>query len=98
MIRVILERQISENQLDNYHGLIRQAKNKASNIPGFLSGEVFHELGNTHHVYVMSCWDSLDAWELWAESEQRHDLLDQIRPLLESDESVVVLESTHIKH
>lgn len=97
MIRVIIERIIQEGNLDDYHTLIRQAKNKASNSPGFLTGEIFNVKDNPNHVIVMSCWDSFDTWEIWAESEQRLDLLDAIRPLLVSDEKVTVLESSHLK-
>jgi len=97
MIRVIIERVISEGKLDDYHALIRQAKNKASNSAGFLTGEIFHVKDNPNHVIVMSCWDSFDTWEVWAESEQRLDLLDAMRPLLESDEKITVLESSNIK-
>jgi len=32
MIRIIIERNILDGKLDDYHALIRQAKNKASNI------------------------------------------------------------------
>ena len=69
MIRIIIERNILDGKLDDYHALIRQAKNKASNIPGFLSGEIFHG----------------------------QDLLDDMRPLLESDEKVMVLQASHLK-
>ena len=98
MIRVIIERVISEDKLDEYHALIRQAKNKASNSAGFLTGEIFHVKDHPNHVVIVSCWDSFDTWEVWAESEQRLDLLDAIRPLLKTDEKVTVLENTHFKN
>ncbi|NVK22862.1 MAG: antibiotic biosynthesis monooxygenase [Kangiellaceae bacterium] len=98
MIRIIIERQITDGKLDEYHGLIRQAKNKASNVPGFLSGEIFHVKDDENHVIVMACWDTFEAWEVWAESEQRLDLLDAMRPLLDADEKVVVLENTTLRH
>lgn len=97
MIRTVIERSIKADKLDEYHGLIRKAKNKASNVPGFLSGEIFHQQNNPLHVVVMACWDSQDAWELWAESEERHDLLAAMNPLLENDEKVMVLENTNLK-
>ena len=97
MIRIIIERHILDGKLDDYHALIRQAKNKASNIPGFLSGEIFHVKDNRNQVVVMSCWDSFETWEVWAESEERQDLLDDMRPLLESDEKVMVLQASHLK-
>ena len=81
MIRIIIERNILDGKLDDYHALIRQAKNKASNIPGFLSGEIFHVKDNRNQVVVMSC----------------QDLLDDMRPLLESDEKVMVLQASHLK-
>lgn len=97
MIRVVIERQINADKVDEYHGLIRMAKNKASNVPGFLSGEVFNLIEDSNHVIVMSCWDTIEAWETWAESEQRLDLLDSMRPLLETDEKVMVMESSTFK-
>ena len=97
MIRIIIERNILDGKLDDYNALIRQAKNKASNIPGFLSGEIFHVKDNRNQVVVMSCWDSFETWEVWAESEERQDLLDDMRPLLESDEKVMVLQASHLK-
>ena len=97
MIRIIIERNILDGKLDDYHALIRQAKNKASNMPGFLSGEIFHVQDNQHQVIVMSCWDSFDTWEVWAESEDRQDLLDDMRPLLKNDEKVMVLQASHLK-
>ena len=97
MIRIIIERNILDGKLDDYHALIRQAKNKASNMPGFLSGEIFHVKGNRNQVVVMSCWDSFETWEVWAESEERQDLLEDMRPLLESDEKIMVLQASHLK-
>lgn len=97
MIRVIIERHINPEKADDYYGLIRKAKNKASNIPGFLSGELLHLLDNENQVFAISCWDSLDAWEVWAESEQRIELLETMRPLLEDDEKVTILEANNLK-
>ena len=97
MVRIIIERNILDGKLDDYHALIRQAKNKASNMPGFLSGEIFHVKDHPHQVIVMSCWDSYDTWEVWAESEELQDLLDDMRPLMESDEKVMVLQASNLK-
>lgn len=97
MVRIIIERNILDGKLDDYHALIRQAKNKASNMPGFLSGEIFHVREFPNQVIVMSCWDSFDTWEVWAESEERQDLLDEMRSLLENDEKIMVLEASNIK-
>jgi heme-degrading monooxygenase HmoA len=97
MVRIIIERNILDGKLDDYHALIRQAKNKASNMPGFLSGEIFHVKDHSHQVIVMSCWDSFETWEVWAESEERQDLLDEMRPLLDSDEKIMVLQASNIK-
>lgn len=97
MVRIIIERNILDGKLDDYHALIRQAKNKASNLPGFLSGEIFHVKDNPYQVIVMSCWDSYDTWEVWAESEERQDLLDHMRPLLDADEKIMVLQATNLK-
>lgn len=97
MVRIIIERNILDGKLDDYHALIRQAKNKASNMPGFLSGEIFHVKDHNHQVIVMSCWDSFDTWEVWAESEERQDLLDEMRPLLKTDEKIMVLQASNVK-
>ncbi len=97
MIRVLIERYIAEDCLDKYFDMIRRAKNKASNVPGFLAGEVFETAGEPNHVIVMSTWDSVDSWETWAESEQRQCLLQEMRPLLTADETILVLEPHSLK-
>lgn len=97
MIRIVIERKILANKIDEYHELIRNAKNKASNIAGFLSGEIFKVLDEGNHLVVMACWDSLEAWEAWAGSEHRANLLDAMRPLLEEEERLLILESSNLK-
>ena len=96
MIRVIIERRISEGCMDDYLELIRSARKHANSIEGFIAGELLQEKGNQHHAVIISSWENNKAWQDWFISEQRLTILTQMRPFLDDDEQVTVLENSHI--
>ncbi len=96
MIRVIIERKISDGCLDEYLELIRRARKQANTVDGFIAGELLQEKDNQQHAIIISSWENHQAWDSWAESEERIKVLKDMRGLLESDEKVTVLENSHI--
>jgi len=96
MIRVIIERKISEGCLDGYLELIRQARKQANAVDGFIAGELLQEKGNQNNAVIISSWESYDAWNEWFASEERMAVLKDMRSLLEADEKVTILENNHI--
>lgn len=96
MIRVIIERHIKENCLHDYLDMIRTARNRATSVEGFIAGEVLQEKSNQNLAVIISSWETFEAWETWASSGERLSVLEEMRPLLESDEKITILESSQL--
>lgn len=96
MIRVIIERHISEGNFHDYLELIRKARKQANAVDGFIAGELLQEKGDKNHAVIISSWENLDAWEKWSRSEERLSVLKSMRPLLKMDEKVTVLEASQL--
>ena len=96
MIRVIIERQIKEGKIDDYLELSRRARKRANNIEGFIAGELLQQKDNPSLAVIISSWEDNQSWDNWSVAKERLEIMDEMRPFLESDERVVVLESSHI--
>lgn len=96
MIRVIIERHIKEDSFHDYLDLIRRARKQASTNDGFIAGELLQEKSNPNHAVIISSWENFESWDEWQKSDNRHQVLDQMRPLLEEDEKVTVLEGSQL--
>lgn len=92
MIRVIIERQIAESLEEIYDERARSSLRKAVDIPGFISGESLRGSDNPNHRVVLSTWRSANHWHRWHNSPERRAMMAQIRPMLEGDERIIVLE------
>jgi len=96
MIRVLIQRQISEGCLDGYLALIRQARKQANTVDGFIAGELLQEKDNQYNAVIISSWENYQAWKAWSVSEERLTVLKDMRSLLDADEKVTILENNHI--
>lgn len=96
MIRVIIERNIKSGCVDGYLELIRRARKQANMVDGFIAGELLQEKNNPQHAIIISSWENNQAWDVWAGSEERLKALEGMRTLLESEETVTILENSNI--
>jgi len=96
MIRVIIERNIKDGCFHDYLDMIRRARKQATAIEGFIAGELLQERDNQNRAVIISSWENIEAWEKWLGSNERQEVLNDMRPLLESDEKVTVLESSQL--
>lgn len=96
MIRVIIERHIKEGCFHDYLDMIRRARKQATAVEGFIAGELLQEHSNTNHAVIISSWENLESWSKWQDSDERAQVLTEMRPLLETDEAVTVLESSQL--
>ena len=92
MIRVIIERQIAEDMETTYEAQARQALKNAIEIPGFISGESLKDERDPRHRFILSSWRSAADWYRWQGSPERKQMMGRIRPMLENDERIVVLD------
>ena len=96
MIRVIIEREISEGSIDDYLELSRRARKRANTIKGFIAGELLQEKNNPNLAVIISSWEDIESWNEWSDATERLEIMKEMRPLLSSDERVVVLENSNI--
>lgn len=96
MIRVIIERNIREGCFNEYLELIRAARKQASTNNGFIAGELLQEKSKQNHAVIISSWEDFDSWDQWQASDERNNVLAQMRPLLDSDEKIIVLEGSQL--
>ena len=92
MIRVIIERQIAQEMERTYEEHARQALKNAIEIPGFFSGESLKDERDPNHRVILSSWRSAADWYRWQGSPERREMMARIRPMLETDERIVVLD------
>ena len=96
MIRVIIERHIREGSFHDYLELIRRARKQAASNDGFIAGELLQEKSNPNRAVIISSWENFESWDEWQDSDDRKDVLKQMRPLLDQDEIVTVLEGSQL--
>lgn len=92
MIRILIERTLAEGLEQPYEKAAHQMLVEAMSQPGFISGESLRDLGHPHRRIVLCTWRSAREWERWAASGARRACLDRIRPMLEAEERVTVLQ------
>ncbi len=92
MVRVLIERRISEGMVESYNLALREMRLQAVQKEGYISGETLRNTRNAHHYVVISTWNSRHDWQAWADSEARRQVMAKIAPMLEESEKVTVLE------
>lgn len=91
---MIIERHITEGRFYDYLTLIRSARKQASTIDGFIAGELLQERANSNCAFIISSWENYESWKSWENSGDRKAILAELRPLLQSDEKITILEGT----
>ncbi|MFT5451445.1 MAG: quinol monooxygenase YgiN [Enterobacterales bacterium] len=98
MIRILIERTLLENKVVEYHQLIRQLKQKASHMVGYVSGEILVDPDNSLRCLVISNWENIKSWEIWANSDERKRTEKTIRKMLSGNEKISIYQSDIIKY
>ncbi len=93
MIRVLIERYLADGKVSEYYQAIRQLKQKAGQMDGFLSGEMLVDIEDSRRCLVVSNWQDLDSWKQWANSERRNVAKDKMRQMLIEDEKITIYET-----
>jgi len=96
MLRVIIERRIKPESVENYLELIRSARKHANHFDGFIAGELLQEKDNPNLAVIISSWESIESWNNWFSSNERLEIIEQMRPFLEDDERIIILENSNI--
>lgn len=94
MIRVLIERHIAESLETAYEERSRIILQRAVNAPGFISGEALIDQHDPDHRVILANWRSEADWDRWFHSEERHDLMAELIPMMDQDEKITVLEQS----
>ncbi|MBY4677819.1 antibiotic biosynthesis monooxygenase family protein [Marinobacterium arenosum] len=92
MIRVLIERHIADGLAEHYEKTARETLQKAMQAHGFITGEALHNTEDPNHRVVLATYRTIQDWQRWARSPERQEMLDQLMPMLESEEKVTILE------
>ncbi len=92
MIKVMIERYIAEDLASHYLQLANSTLQTAMAAQGFISGESLQDVNNPNHRIIFANFRTLDHWLNWYQSPERKELLSSLRPLLISDEKIIIME------
>lgn len=95
MIKVIISRSIIDGLEANYEQAARRILHHAGNAPGYISGETYRDLEKAGQYIVISNWESVNAWRLWLQSDERVKMLRELGMYLAGPEQFTVLEPSH---
>lgn len=91
MIKVMIERKIAEGMESTYEHTIKNTLKAILEAPGYLSGESFRDAHNPNHRILFTTWSSVEAWQAWAKSAERANVIGAIQPILEEQEKITIL-------
>ena len=92
MIKVIIQRKVIPDFLDQYNQSIRKVHRQVMSATGFVSSEVLQSAHNSNHHYSIVTFDNEHNWQQWYRSDKRQQTLGQILPMLEEPEKVSILK------
>ncbi|GAB4264529.1 MAG: hypothetical protein Kow0092_16260 [Deferrisomatales bacterium] len=92
MVRVLIERRISEGMVEAYNLALREMRLQAVQKAGYISGESLRDVTDPFHYVVISTWNAASDWNAWFQSEARRTVLAKIAPMLQEPERITVLE------
>jgi heme-degrading monooxygenase HmoA len=89
-VRVIIERYVEPGQEARVRLLMTQARTKATNAKGYISGETLRAMDDPNKFIVLSNWNSAQDWAAWVNNPERVKLQQELEPLLVGKEKCTV--------
>ena len=81
-VKIIIKRKVFEGKKTELLPLLLELRSTAIAQPGYISGETWRNAEDPEDYLVISTWNSVDDWNVWATSEQRAEVQDKIDALL----------------
>lgn len=82
--KVLIERRIPQNLKSRLLPVLQQLRKKATDQPGYISGETLRNYEERDKYLVISTWDSVESWQAWFSSPERKELQGQIDEQVQS--------------
>lgn len=84
MVKVLMERTIRGQNVEQIVRLLRHLRIMAMQQPGYITGETLHGVDDPNYYLVISTWESLADWQNWYNHPERQRLTAEIDSYLES--------------
>ena len=81
-VKIIIKRMVPKDKEAALVPLLIALRSKATARTGYISGETLRNMDNPEEYLVISTWQSLDNWNVWASSKQRAEIQEKIDALL----------------
>ncbi len=92
MIKVIIERKVMPECIEQYEKRALQANQVVFNATGFISSEALINTRDPNHRYVVVNFDNIHNWNQWHKSDKRKEAVAEMMQMLEEPEKISVLE------
>ncbi len=93
MIRAMIEWRSKAGKEDSLEGLLKDLRSKAMRQPGYISGETLVEIDDPSTYIVISTWTRLEAWKAWESSQERHEIVRLISPVVVDEKRIRVFKN-----
>ncbi|KZZ40954.1 MAG: antibiotic biosynthesis monooxygenase [Saccharospirillaceae bacterium] len=91
MIKVIIQRVIADGMESTYDNAVKNTLRAILEADGYISGASYKDASNKNHRIIITNWQNVEAWNNWANSQARQDVIGSIQPILEQQEKITVL-------
>lgn len=91
MIKVIIERLIADDMESTYEHAIKNTLRAILEAEGYISGASYIDAQNENHRVIITNWLNAEAWNQWAQSDARKEVIAAIQPILQKQEKITVL-------
>jgi len=81
-VKVLIKRSVPEDMAKDLFPLFTEMRVRATDQPGYISGETLRRLDKPGESLVISTWRSIEAWKRWKDSPERHEVQGKIDSLL----------------
>ncbi len=81
-VKVLIKRSVPEDMAKDLFPLFTEMRVRATDQPGYISGETLRRLDKPGESLVISTWRSIEAWKRWEDSPDRHEVQSKIDSLL----------------
>ena len=82
-VKVLINRLIKENNIDDALSLLKEIRVKAMDHPGYISGESLVNHYNPQSIMIISTWQTFEDWISWQESEEREEAESRLKAFLQ---------------
>lgn len=92
MIKVIIERKVMPECIEQYEKNVLDVHQIIFEVTGFISHEALINIRDPNHRYVIVNFDNIHNWTQWYKSDKRQEAVAEIMQMLEEPEKISILE------